>query len=210
MFTPQALRGTVHGGGVQRPHFPGGATAPDGAARALIEYQIAVFPRMGLEAGVKTLVHRHHPAQAHVGGQQAVAAQQPGIGRARGVAVEMDHLLQGMDARVGAPGGDDPHRLVGHRAQRGLDRALYRRPFGQALPAGIGAAQVLDTRRPALAHRGQFQTMSSISTSSSHSHTRGHGRCSTACVAVGGWCSMSPIHAAARSRPFRPCALSVR
>ena len=78
-------------------------------------------------------------------GQIGIRAAHPRVGRAFNVRVEMHHLHQRVNARIGASGAQGADGAVGESAQCGFELILHRLTIGLALPTAIGLTVVTNT-----------------------------------------------------------------
>ena len=98
--------------------------------------------------------HPGHRAHGDVGREQEVElADDPlGIGDL-GRAVEMRHVIGGVDPRIGATGTGQRDRLAQQDGEPPFDRLLNGRVVGLALPAAVGRTVVFQLQE--VAHTGQ-------------------------------------------------------
>ena len=126
-----------------------------GAGRP-VQDLVAVVATGGYETCMEGVGHLLRPADAHIHRQVDVAAEHPGAHRTPGIGVEVDDLLQRMDAGIGTPGAMHGQPLVRHLGDGLLHTALDAPYAGLlALPAMETGAVVFhahcDTHRFSLA-----------------------------------------------------------
>ena len=147
MFADERAGRRLHARRIEGAMHPGGPPRVQGRARAAVEDEVAVSARLGAVAGMKVLRHGLRTAQADVGGQFAVGAEQPAAHGAHRLGVEMRDLPARMHAGIRAPGADQGHRGGGDARQGRLGHLLYGRGGGLRLPARVARSRRTQ-RRP--------------------------------------------------------------
>ncbi len=105
--------------------------------------EVAVLAFAGVEAGMRIGTHRADRRDGDVAGEQKVELvdQLPDIGN-RCRAVEMSHVIGGINTRIGTAGTRDSDLRPQQGGESPVHRLLHGRLVGLALPAAVGPAQV--------------------------------------------------------------------
>ena len=140
-----------HAFDVERAEHPAGASGQQRGRVGVVVQHVVIGARTGREAGVEVLafgVRRDHVRPAHDDrlGQERVRAAHPRLRGAVEVRVEMDDLLDGVDAGVGAAGARRRERRAGKFLERDLQLVLDRVARWLFLIPVPGGAHVLDTQ----------------------------------------------------------------
>ncbi len=144
ILAQQMAGGGVHSAGIERLLAPGDHTAEQRRAHRLVADHIAIGTRGRREPGMELARHFGDPVQAHRVRQPGIGAQQPVAGLPPRRRVEMDDLVGGVHAGVGAAGAGQGDGAIGHRRQHPLDSGLDTAAMSLALPAMKTAAVIFD------------------------------------------------------------------
>jgi len=139
VLTEEGVAGRLQGPEVQRVgHVPGQAGQQRVGHRA-VDHQVPVAAGQCRSAGVERGSHRPGVSDHHRRGQLLVQRPHHRVGLQPighlGGQVEMDHLVEGVDAGVGAPGAGEADRSAGHPGQGVGQRPGHR---GDLRKAGVG------------------------------------------------------------------------
>src|SRR5690606_13023736 len=159
LFANEVPGGAVHGRGVEGFLAPAEQAAKQRRAHRLVADEIAIGAGGGREARVEAGGHLTHPVEAHRIRQPGIGAEQPVAGFAAGGGVEMDDLVGGGDAGVGAPGAHQGDRRGGDTGQGRLHGALDTGAVGLTLPPTKEAAVVFDGGGEAANTRGKLGSL---------------------------------------------------
>ena len=105
---------------------------------------------------MKVSRHRRCPTDAEPRRSQAVRPADPALERTHGIRRKIHDLLGGVDAGIGATGGDDANRRVSDATQRFLERLLNGALTVLPLPTMETTAVVFQTKREMMIVRMQF------------------------------------------------------
>jgi hypothetical protein len=121
---------TAHGVAVEAAKGPSGEAAFERRPHRRFEQQVCVAAPARAGPRVKALRNEAAPLHRDVGRQIAIGATRPGVGRARDLGVEMNDLVQRMDAGVGAAGADRADGPSAKVPSAASTRSCTVRPFG--------------------------------------------------------------------------------
>ncbi len=105
---------------------------------------VAIALSADLRDGVKIGRRFGHVQHGDVVGQIGVQRTAERLGRKRRIGAQSDDLLQGVNAGVGPPAGQDADSLAGDLGNGVFERFLDGNPIGLELPAGVVRAVVGD------------------------------------------------------------------
>ena len=129
---------------------PANQSAIQSGAMRLRSKQVNVATRSRSKARVKNVIDRHCPANGDVIGQILIAAAHPSNGIARDIGFKMNNLQRGVNARIGATSGDHADRSHRNFRERFFQLLLHGGLSNLPLPAAVGNAAILKSKRPAL------------------------------------------------------------
>lgn len=144
IFTQKPLGGAVHGVGVEGFAPPGHQATENAGGHRFVANHIAIGARQRGKAGVKIAGHPANPMQAHPFRQATVRPLEPVAGVAPGAGVEMDDLIGGVNAGIGAPCAGDGDGLVGHKREGIFYHRLHAGAVALALPTAEGSPAVFN------------------------------------------------------------------
>lgn len=151
MLAEQLLSSLAHALDIEWARHAGDAIPEQSLPRAVVGHQIEVAAPACGEPRVEAFISGHGPMNADTGVGQGVTALDPIFRRPRGSSVEVNHLTGGMNARIRAPGTDQPQGPICNATESGFEVALHRQALGRclSLESVEAATIVFDAKHPA-------------------------------------------------------------